>query len=71
MWRTNGTALHDTGPTTGRKAGTTSDTDARLTRSIVANKIRCRWGAPIPEWLWAWAGLIQVGRDGDENNRGT
>ena len=70
MSRTNGTGVPDMGPMTGRKAGTTPDTKSPVTRSVVANKIRCRWGAPIPEWLWAWAGLIKVGRDEDENSRG-
>jgi hypothetical protein len=58
------------GPMAGRKAGTTPEAKSQVTRTDAANKIRCRWGAPVPERLWAWAGLIKVGRDEDENSRG-
>ena len=69
MSRTNGTGVPDMRPMTGRKEGTAPDTKSRVTGTDAANKIRCRWGAPIPEWLWAWAGVVKVERDEDEHRR--
>lgn len=51
------------GPSAGRKVGTVPDVESRVTPTNVENKVPCRWEAPIPEWLWTWAGLVKVGRD--------
>jgi hypothetical protein len=68
MSRTNGTGVPHMGPMAGRKAGTTPEAKSQVTRTDVANKIRCRWGAPVPEWLWAWAGMVKVEKEKDEND---
>ena len=46
-----------------------TETEPRATTP--EHKLPCQWEAPVPEWLWAWAGIVKVEKEKDENGGDT
>ena len=57
-------------PVTGTKAGAEQDRESRVKPADVEHKVPCQWEAPVPDWLWAWAGVVKVEREKDVNGDG-
>jgi len=57
-------------PVTGTKAGAGQDRESRVMPADAEYKVPCQWEAPVPDWLWAWAGMVKVKKEKAENGGG-